>query len=87
VKPGGWVEYQDFDLNYYSDDNSLRPEHSMKKWINGCIEASEKNNRDTTPGPKLKGWLQEAGFINVREHIFKLPIGKWPKDPVQVSGP
>jgi hypothetical protein len=25
--------------------------------------------------------MEEAGFINVEEHILKLPVGGWPRDP------
>lgn len=37
--------------------------------------------RDPTPGPKLEGHLQQAGFVNIRHHRYKLPIGPWAKDP------
>ena len=25
--------------------------------------------------------MEDAGFVNVEEHILKLPVGPWPKDP------
>lgn len=28
----------------------------------------------------LKQWMKDAGFVNVEEHILKLPVGTWPKD-------
>lgn len=31
----------------------------------------------------MKGWLEEAGFINVTEYKVPWPIGSWPKDPHQ----
>lgn len=24
--------------------------------------------------------MEEAGFVDVKEHILKLPVGSWPKD-------
>ena len=37
-------------------------------------------DREWAPGPKLKGWMEEAGFQNVHEEVYKLPLGQWPKD-------
>jgi hypothetical protein len=28
----------------------------------------------------LKGWMEEAGFVNITENILRCAIGKWPKD-------
>jgi len=25
--------------------------------------------------------MEEAGFVDVEEHILKLPVGPWPRDP------
>jgi len=29
----------------------------------------------------MKQRMEEAGFVNVEEHILKLPVGPWPRDP------
>jgi len=29
----------------------------------------------------LKQWMEDVGFVDVQEHILKLPVGPWPKDP------
>lgn len=31
--------------------------------------------------PWLKTWYEEAGFVDVREEIFRLPTCGWPEDP------
>ena len=36
--------------------------------------------REACPGPKLEGWVRDAGFTNVKHERFRLPIGSWPKD-------
>ncbi|KAK1999894.1 methyltransferase domain-containing protein [Colletotrichum falcatum] len=81
TNPGGWVEFQDYDLLYTSDDGSLTEEHEALKWDNLFLEACDKMGRDGRPGPKLKDWVREAGFVNVAHKQYKMLIGPWPKDP------
>ncbi|KAI9752002.1 MAG: bifunctional farnesyl-diphosphate farnesyltransferase/squalene synthase [Chaenotheca gracillima] len=80
VEPGGWAEFQDFDLLYYSDDGSLTEEHALRKWVVELLGAFEQIGKETKPGPKLAGWFRDAGFQNVTVHKYKCPIGPWPKD-------
>lgn len=50
------------------------------KWINTLLAASRDFKRDPCPGPKLAQNLRDAGFQDVQEIRYKLPIGPWPKD-------
>ncbi|KAI8186207.1 Secondary metabolism regulator LAE1 [Colletotrichum sp. SAR 10_70] len=79
--PGGWVEFQDYDLLYTSDDNSINMDHHTLKWDTQFIDACKSIGREACPGPKLEGWVKDAGFINVKHQTFKMPIGPWPADP------
>ncbi|RYP65629.1 hypothetical protein DL769_006260 [Monosporascus sp. CRB-8-3] len=81
LTPGGWVEFQDFDLQYYSEDGSLTESHDTMKWINTLLEAARKIDRDPCPGVSLEKWVKEAGFKNVIHQRFRFPIGDWPRDP------
>ena len=74
------MEFQDFDIQYYSEDGSLKETHSMLQWITTLLNASHDFGREPNPGPKLKGLLQDAGFVNVVHNDFRLPVGPWPKD-------
>ncbi|KDN69819.1 putative methyltransferase domain-containing protein [Colletotrichum sublineola] len=81
TNPGGWVEFQDYDLLYTSDDGSLTEEHQTLQWKRLFLEACEKAGRDPRPGPKLKDWVREADFVNITHKKYKMPVGPWPKDP------
>ncbi|KAF4823431.1 Secondary metabolism regulator LAE1 [Colletotrichum tropicale] len=81
TKEGGWVEFQDYDLSFVSDDGSLTEEHETMKWVQGFIKACETIGRNACPGPHLEEWVKDAGFTDVVHQRFKLPIGPWPKDP------
>ncbi|KAK7421605.1 hypothetical protein QQX98_002072 [Neonectria punicea] len=52
LKPGGWAEFQDYDLQYYSDDGSLTDKHSILTWINTLLDVARTLKREPCPGPK-----------------------------------
>ena len=81
------MEFQDFDLLYYSEDVSLKEEHNVYKWIIDLLGAAESFHRDPSPGPKLEQYVKDAGFQNVDVQKYRLPIGPWAKDPHLVRFP
>ncbi|KAF2491236.1 S-adenosyl-L-methionine-dependent methyltransferase [Lophium mytilinum] len=83
VAPGGFVEFQDWNLKYHSEDGSLTEKHEVARWDQILIDLSAQNGREPNPGPLLEGWMKDAGFINVVAKRHKLPIGPWAKDPKQ----
>ena len=85
TEPGEWAEFQDFDLKYYSEDGSLKEEHSVQKWITKLLQAAENFGRDPSPGSKLEKYMKEAGFEDVHHEKYRMPIGPWPKDTHLVS--
>lgn len=87
IKPGGWLEVQDFDLLYYSEDGSLGKELALYNWMITLLKACEDFGCDPCPGPKLEGWMDKVGFQNVKVERFPLPIGPWPKDKHMVNCP
>jgi trans-aconitate methyltransferase len=84
VKPGGWIEFQDFDVELYAEDGSYKPSSATAKYTRLLMESARKAGKEPSPGPKLEQWVREAGFRNVRHEKFKLPMGPWPKDKRQV---
>ncbi|GJC84135.1 putative methyltransferase tdiE [Colletotrichum liriopes] len=64
-----------------SDDGTLREDHSLVKWINLLLGASEKLGRPYIEIPPLKHLLEEIGFVDVELGLNKWPSNDWPKDP------
>ncbi|KAI9870440.1 MAG: hypothetical protein M1830_004245, partial [Pleopsidium flavum] len=44
------------------------------------IEDSCKAGMGPCPGPKLKGWVKDAGFTEMVHEKMIMPIGTWPAD-------
>lgn len=80
TKPGGWAEFQDYDVLPLSDDGSLKEGNQVLKLQRLAADACEKMGRTARVGPKLKGLMEEAGYTNITEKVYKLPIGMWPQD-------
>jgi len=80
TKPGGYAEFQDFDLTYKSEDGSMSPDRTVVKWANQLLKASRDFGRDPCPGSSLEGLMKDAGFANVVAQKYRIPIGPWAKD-------
>lgn len=81
LKPGGWVENQEFDLDFTSDDGTLPPDGPVRKWQdiwNGGLATVGMTGR--CDPQKMAEQMRDAGFIDVVVRPFKMPLGPWPKD-------
>lgn len=83
LKPGGWIDQGEPGLFLISDYDTLGEDHVYRKWGQLMTDAGKKSGMSFDIGPYLKGWMEEAGFINVTEVRVPWPVGRWPKDPRQ----
>lgn len=81
LKPGGWIELQGTLNQPYSEDESLSSDSPVVQLMNGLRQAGRKRGRDMDPASSFKRWIESAGFVDVQERRFSLPVGAWPKDP------
>ena len=83
MKPGGWVENQEFDLEITSDDGTMSPTGAVQRWQDLWEEGLKKLSAGLTgkcyPNV-MKQQMEDAGFVNVHIRGYKMPIGIWPKD-------
>ncbi|KAK5055388.1 hypothetical protein LTR84_013138 [Exophiala bonariae] len=82
LKPGGWIEQVELDVRVMADDNSLRPDTLIAEWGNNFLGCSERAGRPLDTQLTMKAKIEEAGFVDVQEHLYKCPIGGWPKNKV-----
>jgi SAM-dependent methyltransferase len=80
LKPGGWLELSATIADVRTDDDSI-PKDSA------CIEASriysEMGVKMGAPAEAPRSWTEQVecnGFVDVKEVVYKLPIGPWPRD-------
>ena len=82
LKPGtGWLEWHDPLPLVHSDDNSIPEDWAFAEWEEEFNRCSRKLGYPLRVAHKIKRWMEEAGYVDVHEHVNKLPIGRWPRDP------
>ena len=79
-KPGGYFEIQELDPRFLCDDESLKTEAVQNSWSKMMCEASAEYNRPVPLHTDYKAWMEEAGFVDVKEYFLKLPTNDWPKN-------
>ncbi|KAM7196473.1 Demethylmenaquinone methyltransferase [Rhypophila sp. PSN 637] len=80
LEPGGWLECQELECLPGCDDGTMTEGHAWLDWAIKLCEASEVINRQLNMANQIKGWMEEVGFVDVQEMVFKIPTNGWPKD-------
>lgn len=81
TKPGGYLESQELNPYPHSDDGTMPNDWPFMRYVEKLQEASLEVGRELNIAPKLRGWFEAAGFVDIQQRVFKAPIGRWPKDP------
>lgn len=72
VKPGRWVEFQDWDGYPTSEDGSFNGT-GLERYYNEVCGAFEEAGYEFPPGSKLEQWFRDAGFVNINVEKFVVP--------------
>ncbi|KAJ5153955.1 uncharacterized protein N7500_009394 [Penicillium coprophilum] len=83
LRPGGWIELQEFEVMLKSDDDSIRLAPALCEFLERLTQASEAFHRPMNIAEGHRQRLVEAGFEDVRDDVYKVPSSVWAKDPVQ----
>ncbi|KAK6070845.1 methyltransferase domain-containing protein [Seiridium cupressi] len=77
--PGGWIEYQDGGADVYCHDTSSLGT-SIHRWLFMLKQGAKRLGRDLEAPQYYKQWLQDVGFIDIKETIIQVPGNPWPDD-------
>ncbi|KAM5343820.1 hypothetical protein ACJ41O_012357 [Fusarium nematophilum] len=81
LKPGGWIEMQEYDAWIFSDDDSCDRAPWTMEWVDKLDTASRMFGKQINVATYHKQWMIDAGFEDVKERVYRIPIGPWAKDP------
>ena len=79
-KPGGYFELQELDPRLKSDDGSDAKSPMHHHFLDLLREASGEYGRPIPVHSEYKTWFEEAGFVDIKEYAFKMPVNSWPKN-------
>jgi hypothetical protein len=81
LRPGGWVEAQEFDLLPLSDDNSFPPNSAILQWHEAFHDGMLKGGCNMhVSASEIKGYMEDAGFVNIGVKEVQLPMSPWSSD-------
>jgi len=81
LEPGAWIELQEICFEMKCDDETLRTDNQVAGFFENVKKGLAAFDVDLLAMRHNKQKLIEAGFVNVWERVFKVPLGVWPKDP------
>lgn len=79
TKPGGYMESQEGMSIPYCDDGTMPDDWPFLDWTRRMDDSSMSADRPVRFANKLKAWYEQAGFVDVHEEVFKLPMNGWPR--------
>ena len=82
----GYLECQEWLLDLCCDDDTLemQKEYPFRDWIDYAHQSSAEMMNPPRPlrfAHKMKRYMEEVGFVDVHERIYKVPLNGWSKDP------
>lgn len=80
TRPGGYIEQVEQSVWIKSDDGTIDGT-VFERWGQVSLKAGEAFGKSLRVLDESAKGIKEAGFTDVVERRFKVPIGPWPKDP------
>jgi hypothetical protein len=68
------------DIQFKSDDGTCPPDHILSQWSSTFIGIGEQLGKTFKIGERAKELMINAGFVNVTQHKYKVPLGGWSGD-------
>jgi hypothetical protein len=80
LKSGAYIEQLELDVRVMSDDASLAPDSLLANWGQTFLDCAPRAGRPLDTQLTMKAQIEDAGFVDVQEQLYKRPIGSWPRD-------
>ncbi|CAG5146648.1 uncharacterized protein ALTATR162_LOCUS1913 [Alternaria atra] len=81
LESGGYLHELEMSIQFKSDDGTLTKDHVLSTWSDLFHEASERFGKSFYEVWNLSTYIRNAGFVDVEERVYKVPVNGWPADP------
>lgn len=75
LKSGGFLEMQEYPCDINSDDDTLPLVPELMNWVGKLNEACAIIEKPSANAHLLKGLMEEAGFVDVKQEVYKVSQG------------
>ena len=82
IVPGGWIEQFETSVVPSCDDGTLPADSLLANWGTMFSPLCQKMDKEMDTIDQFKDRIKAAGFTNIHEKVYKVPVGDWAKDPV-----
>ena len=72
LEPGGYLEMQEYEGIAHSDDGGLERCPHLQELVEKLEQASSMFGKQMNEAPNQKKYMEDAGFENVQDDIFKV---------------
>ncbi|KKY18374.1 putative methyltransferase [Phaeomoniella chlamydospora] len=79
LRPGGWIEMQDYECDIYADDDTLAQVPHLTDWVNEINEAANSFGKPLKSAQNFVDYAKDAGFDDVQSKVIRVPVGPWAK--------
>jgi hypothetical protein len=81
MESGGWIEQIEVEIKVYCDDDTRAPNGALETLAEMSIPMSQAHGSYFNIAEDMGRLMTEAGFSDVKEAKYKLPLGWWSADP------
>lgn len=80
----GYIEQVEIDWMPHCDSGTLPPHADILRWAAELLSAMDMHGRPMrVDSQRTVAYLSEAGFVDIKEEVIKVPISGWSDDPVE----
>jgi hypothetical protein len=77
---GGYIEQVELDIHPKCDDGTLPADSILYRWNNIAKDWTRATGKTFFVANEVKRQIAQAGFVDVVEQVFRLPLGPWGSD-------
>lgn len=81
MKSGGYLQLADIDLTTRCDDGTMPDDTIFKTWERAAHAFAEISRRRFFDAKVAKTEIEDAGFVEIEEKRYKVPLSAWSSDP------
>jgi len=81
LRPGGYLEACEHGVVPLCHDGTLKEDTELMKAANLFIEGGKKIGQELQVIHLLKKSMEDAGFEDINEITYNIPMNSWPKSP------